>query len=60
MNYHLLPESNYEFEFLFFHSDEPFYVLHEVDHFDITMLRMLVEFEVNISDIKQWNISKLQ
>jgi len=52
-------ENTYEFEFLFFHSDEPFYVLHEVDHFDITMLRMLVEFEVDISDIKQWNITKL-
>jgi len=48
MNYHLLPESNYEFEFLFFHSDEPFYVLHEVDH-----------FEVDISNIKEWNITKL-
>jgi len=52
-------ENTYEFEFLFFHSDEPFYVLHEADHFDITMLHMLLEFEVDISDIKQWNITKL-
>lgn len=58
MNYHLLPEHEYEFEFTFYHSDEPLYILHDQNHFDPTMLHMLVEFEVDLADIKQWTVTK--
>lgn len=50
---------NYEFEFTFYNSNESLYVLHDKDHFDPTMLHMLVEFKVEISNIKQWQITKL-
>jgi hypothetical protein len=49
----------FEFEFTFYNSDEPLYILHDNDHFDATMLHMLVEFEVDIKDIKNWKINKL-
>ena len=55
----LSQENEYEFEFTFYHSDEPFYVLHDQNHFDPTMLHMLIEFEVDVADIKQWTVTKL-
>lgn len=55
----MIQEMEYEFEFLFYNSDEPLYILHDKDYFDPTMLHMLVEFEVEIEDIKEWSITKL-
>ena len=55
----MIQEIEYEFEFTFYNSDEPLYILHNKDYFDPTMLHMLVEFEVEIENIKEWNITKL-
>lgn len=52
-------ENTYEFEFWFYDSDKPLYILHDKDYFDIVMLHMLVEFEVDIKNIKDWKINKL-
>lgn len=52
-------EMEHEFEFTFYNSDEPLYILHNKNYFDPTMLSMLVEFEVDIKDIKEWSITKL-
>ena len=49
----------YEFEFTFYNSDKPLYLLHDKGYFNPTMLHMLLEFNVDIETIKHWKIAKL-
>jgi hypothetical protein len=55
----MIPENTHEFEFFFYNSDEPLYILHDKNYFDVTMLQMLLEFEVDLKNIIEWNINKL-
>jgi hypothetical protein len=51
--------TQYEFRFNFYDRSEPEYILHYNDHIDVTMLHMLVEFKVDINNIKDFKITKL-